>query len=101
MTTTQLRADRRRTGGERPATRRQELTRNNTRRQGQRPDRSIAAGQEMAMLVFTRQLSKASMWHSFSPSSEEEPMSSEIPGERPSDFSQSRPPDGAGYGAAA
>src|SRR5215212_325332 len=27
-------------------------------------------------------------------------MSSEIPGDRPSDFSQSRPPDGAGYGAA-
>ena len=27
-------------------------------------------------------------------------MSSEIPGERPSDSSQSRPPDGAGYGAA-
>jgi len=27
-------------------------------------------------------------------------MSSEIPGERPSDFSQQRPPDGAGYGAA-
>jgi len=27
-------------------------------------------------------------------------MSSEIPGDRPSDFTQSRPPDGAGYGAA-
>ena len=27
-------------------------------------------------------------------------MSSEIPGDRPSDFSQPRPPDGAGYGAA-
>ena len=27
-------------------------------------------------------------------------MSSDIPGDRPSDFSQSRPPDGAGYGAA-
>jgi hypothetical protein len=27
-------------------------------------------------------------------------MSSEIPGDRPSDFNQSRPPDGAGYGAA-
>ena len=27
-------------------------------------------------------------------------MSSDIPGERPSDFSQPRPPDGAGYGAA-
>src|SRR5215211_9540533 len=34
------------------------------------------------------------------PSVEEAPMSSEIPGDRPSDFSQSRPPDGAGYGAA-
>src|SRR5215207_2909656 len=34
------------------------------------------------------------------PSSEEAPMSSEIPGDRPSDFSQPRPPDGAGYGAA-
>jgi uncharacterized membrane protein HdeD (DUF308 family) len=27
-------------------------------------------------------------------------MSSEIPGDRPSDFSQARPPGGAGYGAA-
>ena len=27
-------------------------------------------------------------------------MSSEIPGDRPSDFSQPRPPGGAGYGAA-
>ena len=27
-------------------------------------------------------------------------MSSEIPGDRPSDFSQPRPPDGAGHGAA-
>jgi hypothetical protein len=27
-------------------------------------------------------------------------MSSEILGDRPSDFSQPRPPDGAGYGAA-
>jgi hypothetical protein len=27
-------------------------------------------------------------------------MSSEIPGDRPPDFSQSGPPDGAGYGAA-
>ena len=27
-------------------------------------------------------------------------MSSEIPGDRPPDFNQPRPPDGAGYGAA-
>jgi hypothetical protein len=27
-------------------------------------------------------------------------MSSEIPGDQPSDFSQPRPPGGAGYGAA-
>jgi hypothetical protein len=33
-------------------------------------DHSIAAGHAAAVLVFTRQLSKASMWHSFSPSSE-------------------------------
>jgi hypothetical protein len=55
------RAHRRRTGGEHPATRRQQLTRNDSKRQGHRRSRRIAAGQEMAMHVFTRQLSKASM----------------------------------------
>src|SRR5918999_4523759 len=34
------------------------------------------------------------------PSIEEAPMSSDIPGDRPADFSQPRPPGGAGYGGA-
>jgi hypothetical protein len=42
---------RRRTGGERPAASRQQLTRNDSKRQGQRHDRSIAPGPEMAMLA--------------------------------------------------
>jgi hypothetical protein len=37
-------ASRRRTGGERPATRQQQPTHNDTRRQGERRNRSIAAG---------------------------------------------------------
>ena len=45
------RTDERRTGGERPATKRYQPTHNNTRRQGQRHDRSIAAGHETAVLV--------------------------------------------------
>ena len=52
------RTHRRRIGGERPATRQQQPTRSDTRRQGQRRYRSIAAGQEMAMLAFTRQKSQ-------------------------------------------
>jgi hypothetical protein len=46
---------RRRTGGEEPATRRHQPTRNDSKRQGQRRYRSIAAGIEMGMLAFTRQ----------------------------------------------
>jgi hypothetical protein len=45
--------DRRPTGGERAATRQHQPTRNDTKRQGQRRSRRIAAGQEMAMLAFT------------------------------------------------
>ena len=46
---------RRRTGGERPATRQHKPTHNDSKRQGQRRDPSIAPGREMAMLAFTRQ----------------------------------------------
>jgi hypothetical protein len=49
---------RRQTGSERPATRQQQPTRNNARRQGHRHDHSIAAGQKLAMLAFTRQKSQ-------------------------------------------
>ena len=48
---------RRRTGGEHPATRQHQPTRNDSRRQGQRPDRSIAAGYATAVLAFTQQWS--------------------------------------------
>jgi hypothetical protein len=50
----QVRASRRRTGGEHPATRQQQPTRNDSKRQGQRRYRSIAPGHEMAMLAFTQ-----------------------------------------------
>jgi hypothetical protein len=54
---------RRPTGGEQPATNRQQPTPNDTRRQGQRPDRSIAAGDETAVLVFTAMmLAVAAVW---------------------------------------
>lgn len=48
---------RRRTGGEHPATRQQQPTRNDSRRHGQGRYRSTATGHEMTMLVFTRQRS--------------------------------------------
>jgi hypothetical protein len=48
----------RRIGGEHTATNQCEPTRDDTRRQGQRHDRSIAAGQQMAMLAFIRQRSQ-------------------------------------------
>jgi hypothetical protein len=54
-------ADKRRTVGEHAATKRQELTRNDSKRQGREHDRSVTAGQEAALLVFTRQLATASM----------------------------------------
>jgi hypothetical protein len=47
--------DRRRTGGEPPATRQHMPTHNDTRRQGQRYDHGIPAGQAAAVLVFTQQ----------------------------------------------
>ena len=48
---------RRQTGGKRPTTSKQQPTRNDSKHQGQRRSRRIAAGQEMAMLAFTRQRS--------------------------------------------
>jgi hypothetical protein len=42
-------------GGERPATNRQQPTRNDIKRQGHKRCRSIAAGPEITMLAFTRQ----------------------------------------------
>ena len=53
------RTDERRTGGERPATKRYQPTHNNTRRQGQRHDRSIAAGHETAVLVHTAEVTES------------------------------------------
>jgi 3D (Asp-Asp-Asp) domain-containing protein len=47
--------DRRRTGGELPATSRQQPTHDDSKRQGRRHDHSITAGHNMAMLAFTRQ----------------------------------------------
>jgi hypothetical protein len=62
------RTGRRRTGGEPPATRRQQPTHNDTRCQGRRHDHSIAAGHELAVLVFTRQRSpQASAWSQADP----------------------------------
>jgi hypothetical protein len=51
------RGRRRPTGGERPTTNQHQPTRNDSKRQGQRRSPRIAAGQEMAMLAFTRQRS--------------------------------------------
>src|SRR5215218_5715020 len=47
--------NRRRTGGEHPATSRYQPTHNDSKRQGQRRYRRIAASHEMAMLAFTQQ----------------------------------------------
>ena len=57
-------ANRRQTGGEHSATNRQQPTPNDTKRQGQSDHHGIAAGHPTAVLVFARQLSEASMWHS-------------------------------------
>jgi hypothetical protein len=53
------RTGRRRTGGELPATNRQQPTHNDSKRQGQGRYPRIAAGHEVAMLVFTRQRPEA------------------------------------------
>jgi len=47
------RASRRRTGGQRPATRQHEPICNDSKRQGRERDRSIAAGHGTAVLAFT------------------------------------------------
>jgi hypothetical protein len=51
------RPDRRQTGGERPATSRQQPTHNDSKRQGRSRSRSITAGHATAVLVFTQQWS--------------------------------------------
>src|SRR4029453_13316289 len=92
---------RRRTGGEHPATRRQWPTCNDSKAKVR------WATKALPLVTRWRCLASHGSYQTrpcdtppLCPSIEEAPMSSEIPGDRPSDFSQQRPPDGAGYGAA-